>query len=71
MAKATHLSGDVSQSAESADRKIHKIKGNGPFVGTVKINTDPQFMGRLWVAIPSITGSDPTEDELIPCEYLL
>ncbi len=70
MARATHLSGDVSQSAESTDRKIHKVKGNGPFVGTVKINTDPQFMGRLWVAIPSITGSEPTEDELIPCEYL-
>ena len=43
----------------------------GPFIGIVKGNKDPLRMGRLNVLIPALaTTNDPTEANLISCEYL-
>ncbi len=66
-----YLKGDASTSKAPGGDKSWTGQNPGPYLGTVKGNIDPAKMGRLKVFIPTLAKtSDPTEDQLITCEYL-
>ena len=66
-----YLKGDASTSKAPGSDKSWTGTNPGPYLGIVKGNMDPTRMGRLKVHIPSIAKtSDPTENQLITCEYL-
>ena len=71
MSLHNYLKGDASTSKAPGTDKSWTGNNPGPYVGTVKGNIDPTRMGRLKVHIPSLAStSNPTEDQLITCEYL-
>ena len=71
MAISDHLRGDTSTPIAPSVDKAWSVANAGPFIGIVKGNKDPTFMGRLKVLIPSLAGTfSPSEDQLITCEYL-
>ena len=71
MSLHNYLKGDASTSKAPGVDKSWTGNNPGPYVGTVKGNIDPTRMGRLKVHIPSLAStSNPTEDQLITCEYL-
>src|SRR5210317_568053 len=66
-----YLKGDASTSKAPGSDKSWTGANPGPYLGIVKGNMDPTRMGRLKVHIPSLAKtSDPTENQLITCEYL-
>jgi hypothetical protein len=66
-----YLKGDASTSKAPGSDKSWTGANPGPYLGIVKGNIDPTRMGRLKVHIPSLAKtSDPTENQLITCEYL-
>ena len=66
-----YLKGDASTSKAPGGDKSWTGQNPGPYLGVVKGNLDPARMGRLKVHIPSLSKtSDPSEDQLITCEYL-
>jgi len=66
-----YLKGDASTAKAPGGDKSWTGQNPGPYLGVVKGNIDPTRMGRLKVYIPSLVkASDPTEDQLITCEYL-
>jgi len=66
-----YLKGDASTPIAPGSDKSWTGTNPGPYLGIVKGNMDPARMGRLKVHIPSLAKtSDPTEDQLITCEYL-
>ena len=66
-----YLKGDASTSKAPGSDKSWTGVNPGPYLGIVKGNMDPTRMGRLKVYIPSLAKtSDPTENQLITCEYL-
>ena len=66
-----YLKGDASTAKAPGGEKSWTGQNPGPYLGVVKGNIDPTRMGRLKVYIPSLVkASDPTEDQLITCEYL-
>lgn len=66
-----YLKGDASTAKAPGGDKSWTGQNAGPYLGVVKGNIDPTRMGRLKVYIPSLVkASDPTEDQLITCEYL-
>jgi len=66
-----YLKGDASTPIAPGSDKSWTGANPGPYLGIVKGNMDPTRMGRLKVHIPSLAKtSDPTEDQLITCEYL-
>ena len=71
MSLHNYLKGDASTSKAPGGDKSWTGQNPGPYVGIVKGNLDPARMGRLKVHIPSLAKtSDPSEDQLITCEYL-
>jgi hypothetical protein len=71
MSLYNYLKGDASTSKAPGGDKSWTGQNPGPYVGVVKGNLDPARMGRLKVYIPSLAKtSDPSEDQLITCEYL-
>ena len=71
MSLHNYLKGDASTSKAPGSDKSWTGTNPGPYLGTVKGNIDPARMGRLKVHIPSLAKtSDPSEDQLITCEYL-
>lgn len=44
--------------------------GPGPFVGIVKNNIDPTYMGRLQVYIPDLGGKPELQSSWITCTYM-
>ena len=71
MSLRNYLKGDASTSKAPGGDKSWTGQNAGPFLGVVKGNIDPTRMGRLKVYIPSLAKtSDPTENQLITCEYL-
>jgi hypothetical protein len=44
--------------------------GSGPFVGLVKNNIDPSYMGRLQVYIPELGGAPDLPSSWITCSYM-
>ena len=71
MSLYNYLKGDASTSKAPGGDKSWTGQNPGPYVGVVKGNLDPARMGRLKVHIPSLAKtSDPSEDQLITCEYL-
>jgi hypothetical protein len=71
MSLHNYLKGDASTPKAPGKDKSWALTNPGPYIGTVKGNTDPSRMGRLSVLIPSLaqTGNG-TSDQLITCEYL-
>ena len=66
-----YLKGDASTAKAPGGDKSWTGQNPGPYLGVVKGNLDPARMGRLKVHIPSLSKtSDPSEDQLITCEYL-
>ena len=66
-----YLKGDASTAKAPGGDKSWTGQNPGPYLGVVKGNIDPTRMGRLKVYIPSLVkASDPTENQLITCEYL-
>ena len=67
----TYISGDVSTpGSPKEDTGLVRIDP-GPYVGIVKSNQDPTYMGRLAVNIPSLTKTyQPSTGQLTTCEYL-
>ena len=71
MSLRDYLKGDASTAKAPGGDKSWTGQNPGPYLGVVKGNIDPTRMGRLKVYIPSLVkASDPTEDQLITCEYL-
>ena len=71
MSLYNYLKGDASTSKPPGGDKSWTGQNPGPYIGVVKGNIDPARMGRLKVHIPSLAKtSDPSEDQLITCEYL-
>ena len=71
MSLNNYLKGDASTSKAPGGDKEWTGQNPGPYLGVVKGNFDPARMGRLKVHIPSLAKtSDPSEDQLITCEYL-
>lgn len=71
MSLHNYLKGDASTSQAPGSDKSWSGTNPGPYLGIVKGNIDPTRMGRLKVHIPSLAKtSDPSEDQLITCEYL-
>ena len=71
MSLHNYLKGDASTSKAPGGDKSWTGQNPGPYLGVVKGNLDPARMGRLKVHIPSLAKtSDPSEDQLITCEYL-
>jgi len=67
----TYISGDVATpGSPKEDTGLVRIDP-GPYVGIVKSNQDPTYMGRLAVNIPSLTKTyQPSTGQLTTCEYL-
>jgi len=67
----TYISGDVATpGSPKEDTGLVRIDP-GPYVGIVKSNQDPTYMGRLAVNIPSMTKTyQPSTGQLTTCEYL-
>jgi len=64
MAKVTRpLSGDLT-------REFLLEVGSGPFIGLVKNNVDPTYMGRLQVYIPDLGGKPESPSSWITCVYM-
>ena len=71
MSLHNYLKGDASTSKAPGMDKSWSDANPGPYLAIVKGNVDPTRMGRLKVHIPSLAQtSDPSEDQLITCEYL-
>ena len=71
MARVVHLKGDASTPIAAGKDQAWSNLSPGPYIGIVKGNRDPAYMGRLSVLIPSLAKTlSPDEDQLITCEYL-
>ena len=54
-------------------KQKHNVHDAGPYIGVVKLTTDPMKMGRLGVVIPALTktdGQDINPEQVIWCQYL-
>ncbi len=54
---------------ETEDQFLKEV-GSGPYVGIVKNNLDPTFMGRLSVYIPELGGKPENPQSWIICSYV-
>jgi len=71
MSLHNYLKGDASTAKAPGKDKSWALTNPGPYIGTVKENSDPTRMGRLAVLIPSLAQTENgTSDQLITCEYL-
>ena len=71
MARQVHLKGDASTPIAAGKDQAWANLSPGPYIGIVKGNKDPAYMGRLSVLIPSLAKTlTPDQDQLITCEYL-
>jgi hypothetical protein len=67
----TYISGDASTPGLPKEDTGSVRIDPGPYIGIVKSNQDPTYMGRLAVNIPTLTKTyQPTTGQLITCEYL-
>ena len=66
-----YLKGDASNPKSPGGDESFAGLNAGPFIGLVKNNTDPSFMGKLGVFIPALAKTEnPGQNQLITCEYL-
>ena len=71
MALHNYIKGDASTSQAPGTDDAWTAQNTGPYIGIVKGNKDPAFMGRLNILIPALAKTyDVTEDNLITCDYL-
>ena len=71
MSLRNYLKGHASTAKVPQTDKSWSEQKSGPYIATVKNNSDPLRMGRLQVNIPSLSKtSDPIAANLITCEYL-
>ena len=71
MSLYNYIKGDASTAKAPGKDQSWANRNPGPYIGVVKANKDPTRMGRLSVLIPSLAQtSNPSQDQLITCEYL-